>query len=104
MKKLVDLGYLEVDNTSLEGKTYCSLTKELVGSKALDKRELVTDVAAFLNLRVEDPILQRFEWLGLFDNIAISSKVLESVCAKERQVPTVILFHRSILGWMHCAS
>jgi len=83
IKKLVDMGYLDLDETSLAGQTYAGLTAQLVGSQAKDSQTLRKDVAAFLKLDEGHQILNSFEWLGLFAEHPISDKVntrLDALC------------------------
>ncbi len=75
LKKVADLGLLEETTiTYPPGTTYASFMGGLAtGSSTGNVRN---DVAAQLDLDPESPILDRFEWLGLFDNdeIAITGR------------------------------
>ncbi len=80
LKKIADLGLLDLEERDLNGVTYRSLMAELSGSKSEDVEE---SVATFLGLSVEDPIIKRFEWLGLFENRPIpdgTKTCLDALC------------------------
>jgi len=82
VKKLVDMGYLDLEEAQLAGQSYAALTGKLVGSQALDKDSLMKDVAAFLQLDSQHSIIKRFEWLGLFSEQQISQVTtrLDALC------------------------
>jgi len=82
VKKLVDMGYLDLEETQLAGQSYAALTAQLVGSQAQDKHTLMKDVATFLHLDAQHSILKSFEWLGLFSEQKISKVTtrLDALC------------------------
>jgi len=72
LKKVVDLGLLdETPTTYNPGTTYAQYIAGFVTGKPTG--DVRKDVAAQLNLEVSSPILDRFEWLGLFSSDAIAS-------------------------------
>lgn len=67
LKKVVDLGLLdETPITYQPGTTFAQYTAKLL--KKPGTGNVRKDVAAQLNLPETSPILDRFEWLGLFSN------------------------------------
>lgn len=64
-KKLVDLGYID-DNPKpeLAGKTYRQIMTDLVGCDP--QADLRAETAKKLGLAENDPVIERFAWLGLF--------------------------------------
>jgi saccharopine dehydrogenase (NADP+, L-glutamate forming) len=65
MKKVADLGLLKEDDIAdLKGKSYAELLASKVGGAAADVK---ATTAAKLGLAVDDAIVGRMEWLGLFD-------------------------------------
>jgi saccharopine dehydrogenase-like NADP-dependent oxidoreductase len=67
LKKIVDLGLLdETATTYPPGTTFAQFTSRLL--KPPSTGNLRETVAAQLNLPVSSPILDRFEWLGLFSD------------------------------------
>jgi saccharopine dehydrogenase (NADP+, L-glutamate forming)/spermidine synthase len=67
LKKVVDLGLLdETPITYPAGTTFAQYTGKLLKKPATGN--LRKDVAAQLNLPEKSPILDRFEWLGLFSS------------------------------------
>jgi len=66
MNKIAELGFLdEAERDGLVGLTFRGLTAVLIGSSGED---LKTDLAAFLNLDVDSPIIFNLEWLGLLSD------------------------------------
>jgi len=89
IKKIADLGYLSIDELSLEGKTYADLMRSKVNASPSDN--LREKVAQQVNLKPDDAILDRMEWLGLFSNKQVAAGVktyLDALCelCKERLV------------------
>lgn len=75
LKKIVDLGMLEETPTTYPpGTTYAKYTASLL--KALPTGDIRNDLATQLDIDATSPILDRFEWLGLFadDPIATTGK------------------------------
>jgi saccharopine dehydrogenase (NADP+, L-glutamate forming) len=64
-----------IENTveeDFENTTYAQLMARLVGIKTTEN--IKTDVAAFLGIHVNDDIIKRMNWLGVFDEIPIPLK------------------------------
>ncbi|MFQ5592019.1 MAG: saccharopine dehydrogenase C-terminal domain-containing protein, partial [Phycisphaerae bacterium] len=73
LKKVVDLGLLDETPTIYEaGTTYAQFVGRLLGNGS--SGNIRNDVATHLDLEPSSPVLDRFEWLGLFadDEIAIT--------------------------------
>jgi len=88
IKKLVDLGYLDLQETSFASMTYGDLMRRLVSSSATDTEALKADVARFLNIEYPQAhplhfVLNNIVWLGLFSDTPIPDKVrtpLDALC------------------------
>ncbi|MFW9965544.1 MAG: saccharopine dehydrogenase C-terminal domain-containing protein [Candidatus Thorarchaeota archaeon] len=81
LKKVADLGLLSIEERSFTGMTYAEMMSEL--TKADSSESPVDATARMIGLKNDDPIIQRLDWLGLFDNQEIPSNVttyLDSVC------------------------
>jgi saccharopine dehydrogenase (NADP+, L-glutamate forming) len=64
-QKFVELGLLDLtEREDLTGMTYRQLLAHLIGRP--ETSDLRQDLAVHLNIPVDSPILDRFEWLGLF--------------------------------------
>jgi len=64
-KKLVDLGYIDDSpKPELAGKTYRQIMAGLVGCST--EADLLAETAKKLALAENDPVIERFAWLGLF--------------------------------------
>jgi len=91
IKKIADLGYLNIDNnSSLEGKSYSQITGQLIQSDATGDA-LKQKVADHLKISVTDAIIGRMEWLGLFDSnkkVGHVATYLDALCdlCKEKLV------------------
>lgn len=80
LKKIADLGLLDITERNLSGLTYTEMMKQLVSST---NNDIKNDVARYLNLSPSDPIIQRLDWLGLFTNENIPSEIttyLDALC------------------------
>jgi saccharopine dehydrogenase-like NADP-dependent oxidoreductase len=81
LKKMADLGLLSIEERSFTGMTYAEMMSELT---KVDSSESAVDATArMVGLKNDDPIIQRLDWLGLFDNQEVPSNVttyLDSVC------------------------
>ncbi|MHA2222689.1 MAG: saccharopine dehydrogenase C-terminal domain-containing protein [Candidatus Thorarchaeota archaeon] len=80
LDKIADLGLLDIEERSLEGMTYAGLMRELTSS---DDSDIMSSVSKASNLDSSDPIIARFEWLGLFEEKEIPSGVntiLDALC------------------------
>jgi saccharopine dehydrogenase-like NADP-dependent oxidoreductase len=63
LKKIADLGLLDIEERFLEGLTYSSLMRQLVSA---GESNLIDAVASTTKLTPTDPIISRLQWLGLF--------------------------------------
>jgi saccharopine dehydrogenase (NADP+, L-glutamate forming) len=64
-----------IENTveeDFENTTYAQLMARLVGVKTIEN--IKADVAKFLGVKVDDDIIKRMNWLGIFDSIQIPLK------------------------------
>jgi len=59
------LGWLDESERDLSGKTYKAVMRELVGADA--ESDIVVRVADRTGLSPDDPVIERMQWLGLFD-------------------------------------
>jgi len=76
------LGLLDLEERDFTGMTYGDLVRQLVRAPGgADPKEAA---ASFLKLSPEDPVIERFEWLGLFSDQAIPP---------ERKTPLDALCH-----------
>jgi saccharopine dehydrogenase-like NADP-dependent oxidoreductase len=62
-KALVDLGWLDLEERDVAGKTYGELQAELIGGRAEGVHE---QAAARLGMEPDEDPVRRMEWLGLF--------------------------------------
>ncbi len=65
LKGIADCGLLDKTTKDFTGKTLAEIMTEYVGGKPEEVRERV---AGKLGTKVDDPVLDRLEWLGLFSN------------------------------------
>jgi len=81
IKKLSDLGYLDLTERSLEGLTYGQLTAELLKSSVGDVKAAA---AKRFGIAEEDQIVNSWEWLGLFGEEKIPAGLktnLDALCS-----------------------
>jgi len=81
VKKLADLGYLDVMEVDLTSLTYADLTASIVKAQ---KSDVKASVATHLGLDPTHKIITTLEWLGLFSNDPIPPKTktrLDALCA-----------------------
>lgn len=81
LKKVADLGLLSIEERSFSGMTYADMMKEL--TNAGESESAANATASVIGLKSDDPIIQRLDWLGLFNNQEIPPDVtthLDSVC------------------------
>jgi len=87
IKKIGDLGYLDINVVALEGKSYAELTWSAIHSEGVSPKNnnnLPNQVAAHLNLQPTDKIISNMEWLGLFSDQIVPKGVntyLDALCA-----------------------
>jgi len=80
LDKIADLGLLDIEERDLEGMTYASLMRELTSTTDSDVK---TAVAKKCKIEYNDPIINRLEWLGLFEEKQVSSgtkTILDALC------------------------
>jgi len=65
IKKIADIGYLDLSPAQIEGKSYAELTASRINSTSTDN--LPKQVADFLKISEDDYRIKNMEWLGLFD-------------------------------------
>ncbi len=79
MKKVADLGFFDIEARNLGGKTYSEVLQEIVQAES----DLRSATAKKIGLKKNDPIIQRFEWLGLFSNETVPTGTntrLDALC------------------------
>ena len=80
LDKIANLGLLDLEERSLANMTYAAMMRNLTSAGTGD---IKTAVAKFCGIAKNHPILKRFEWLGLFDEVIIPSGVktrLDALC------------------------
>jgi len=82
IKKLSDLGYLDITESDLSGQTYSHITGTLIKSSATGQ-DLKAAVAKHLNLDPSHQIINHLEWIGLFgdDKISNCKTKLDALCS-----------------------
>ncbi len=69
MKGMVDLGLLKEEQKDLSGMTYRELMIDLIDGD--DERDVKKQVSEYLDMKTGSDAIERFEWLGLFDDVSI---------------------------------
>jgi saccharopine dehydrogenase (NADP+, L-glutamate forming) len=80
LDKIADLGLLDIEERDFEGVTYAGLMRQLTSTSESD---LKSAVAKTCNIKSDDPIIKRLEWLGLFEEKEIlpdTPTVLDALC------------------------
>jgi saccharopine dehydrogenase (NADP+, L-glutamate forming) len=80
LDKIADLGLLDIEERDFGGVTYAGLMRQLTSTSESD---LKSAVAKTCNIKSDDPIIKRLEWLGLFEEKEILSgtpTVLDALC------------------------
>ncbi|TFF87028.1 saccharopine dehydrogenase [Candidatus Thorarchaeota archaeon] len=80
LKKIADLGLLSLEEESFEGLTYSQMLRNTIGANEGNTRALV---ARQIGVDLDNPILDRLEWLGLFSDINIPEGLntkLDALC------------------------
>ena len=80
LKKIADLGLLDIAEQPISGKTYSEMMRQLISS---DDSNIAKSVASSINLEADDDIITRFEWLGLFSDDKIPEGIntyLDALC------------------------
>ncbi|MHA2020542.1 MAG: saccharopine dehydrogenase C-terminal domain-containing protein [Candidatus Thorarchaeota archaeon] len=81
LKKVADLGLLSIEERSFIGMTYAEMMSELAHAENSESSAEAT--SRKVDLKKDDPIIQRLDWLGLFSNQEVPSDVttyLDSLC------------------------
>jgi len=90
IKKIADMGFLDLAPSEIEGKSYAELTASRINSTSTEN--LKQKVADFLKLSHDDFRVNNMEWLGLFDSHkkvpAKITTLLDALChiCKEKMV------------------
>jgi len=85
-QKFVELGLLDLtEREDLAGMTYRQLLAHLIGRP--ETSDLRRDLAVHLNIPVDSPILDRFEWLGLFrdDPLPLERTILDVLAVRMQE-------------------
>ena len=80
LKKIADLGLLELDEHVFENMTYADMMRKLIDSNSGDIQGAVAEAAG---LKKSDPIISRLDWLGLFNDTEVPSNIttyLDALC------------------------
>ncbi|MGD2072297.1 MAG: saccharopine dehydrogenase C-terminal domain-containing protein, partial [Candidatus Thorarchaeota archaeon] len=80
LKKIADLGLLDLEERSFNNMTYADLMREQIKA---DNPYLIESVAKVCGIKQNDPIISRLEWLELFSDIPIPSTAttnLDALC------------------------
>lgn len=80
LKKIAELGLLDIEERDLGGITYAQMLRNLLST---DKEDIASAVSKHLNLERSNPIIDRLDWLGFFDDDEIPSNVatyLDALC------------------------
>jgi len=83
IKKIGDLGYLDLTECDLSGQTYSHITGSFINSTKTGQ-DLKTDIAKHFGLDPSHKIITDFEWLGLFteDKVVANCKTkLDALCS-----------------------
>lgn len=80
LKKIADLGLLDLTEHSFEGMTFAEMTRKLLSTNETD---VVKEIASATGLAHDSDIISRLEWLGLFSDEKVPSEVntyLDALC------------------------
>jgi len=84
IKKLSDLGYLDLTEHDLSNHTYSQITNSLIHTHTHKTgQELKKAVAQYLGLDPSNPIIAAYEWLGLFSEEKVEENCktrLDALC------------------------
>ncbi len=105
MRKIADLGLLEQEELEdLGGLTFAQFTAELIGTSTDNLRQ---DVADYLEIEEDSPIIDRLEWLGLLGEDplplekgapidVLTARMLEKMQYEEGERDMLILQHKLV--------
>jgi len=81
IKKLADLGYLDLTESNLSGQTYSQITGSLIQTTKTGQA-LKEAIASHLGLDPSHKIISAYEWLGLFSEEKVSNckTQLDALC------------------------
>lgn len=68
LDRIVQLGFLSEEPRPASGRTYAEFTRDLLPADAPVTGDVRADVASYLGLAPDSPVIQNLAWLGLFDN------------------------------------
>jgi saccharopine dehydrogenase (NADP+, L-glutamate forming)/spermidine synthase len=102
MKKVADLGLLEQEEKEWSGMSYADFMRQLIN--APEGQDIKSSLASFLQLDEDSEVIQRFEWLGLFNDDALpleqgspidilGALMQEKLKYEERERDMIILQH-----------
>jgi saccharopine dehydrogenase (NADP+, L-glutamate forming)/spermidine synthase len=80
LKKIVDIGLLDLTEKSFDDSSYADMLRGMTSKETTNLKEAV---AESVGLKVDDPIISRLEWLGLFSDEKIPSNTttnLDALC------------------------
>jgi len=104
IKKLVDLGYLSLEEKDLSKSTYAQVLAGLLSLKESDAASLKKAVAAKFSLKEDDQFIKTMEWLSLFSDEKIPAKVntvLDALCEQMKKKMQYKPGERDMLAMHH---
>jgi saccharopine dehydrogenase-like NADP-dependent oxidoreductase len=72
LKKIADIGLLSLDEQIFGGMTFADMMYNLIDDREADLPDAVSNA---IGLESDDPVISRFEWLGLFNNQQIPNGI-----------------------------
>jgi saccharopine dehydrogenase (NADP+, L-glutamate forming)/spermidine synthase len=81
IKKICDLGYLDITEQNFEGKTYLDLVKQKLNFT--NDADVKQKVAEATGITADSFIISNMEWIGMFSNKPVDSKdktYLDALC------------------------
>ncbi len=110
LHKMVSLNMFKMEEENFEGMTYLDYTASLIGEKGLTKKQTKEKLAKKLNISKESEILDKFEWIGLFDKKKIKNQkttrldlllelLLEKISLKEGELDMIVMHHEFIIEY-----
>ncbi len=104
LKKMVDLGLLDVEEQNWKGMSFKQFVAKLIGYAGDDSRAATAD---YLGLEVDSFILDNLEWLGLFGDDALpldhaapldilTSRMLEKMAYEENERDMLVMHHEFV--------
>ena len=108
MKKMVDLGLLDEEEKEWEGLTYRDFMRRLMNDPA--EQDIKKALGVHLSIQEDSDIIQRFEWLGLLSDEAITvskgsaldilgARMLEKLQYEEGERDMIILQHQFVASY-----